>query len=79
MPEPTPIPDKVELPDSFEKLVDSVDSSLESGESKKTSAPNPEEMAKEISAQATAPVSVETLAAKSDEELLKEFENLLNS
>ncbi len=57
--------------DEFEKLIDSVESSLTKGE--------PATPAEEtISAAAVSPAT-ETLATKSDEELLKEFENLLNS
>jgi hypothetical protein len=53
--------------DEFERLVDSVESSLD---------PAPAAAPVEAS---TSPSAPETLATKSDEELLKEFENLLNS
>jgi hypothetical protein len=72
--------------DDFEKLVDSVEDSLEQ---KKTAAaastperapkaPAPSPVAAASAPKTEAP-SVEALAEKSDEELLKEFENLLNS
>jgi HPt (histidine-containing phosphotransfer) domain-containing protein len=59
--------------DEFERLVDSVESSLDPAPGaapvETAAAPAP----------TTSPSAPETLATKSDEELLKEFENLLNS
>jgi hypothetical protein len=75
-------------PDEFERLVDSVESSLDATpavanpEPNAASMPSPEAVAVPEEAQSAdqpSPSNPETLATKSDEELLKEFENLLNS
>jgi hypothetical protein len=76
-------------PDEFERLVDSVESSLDAAPAAATpdvTTPEAAQMPQAIpSAEETlaaaqpSPSNPETLATKSDEELLKEFENLLNS
>jgi len=73
-------------PDEFERLVDSVESSLDpapavaAAPEAVTPAPQAAPMAEEtLAAAQPSPSNPETLATKSDEELLKEFENLLNS
>jgi hypothetical protein len=74
-------------PDEFERLVDSVESSLDpapaaaiSSEPSQTPAtPEPAAEHEPLAAAESSPSNPETLATKSDEELLKEFENLLNS
>ena len=63
-------------PDEFERLVDSVESSLDTAPQAATPEAAPDET---LSAAPASPSNPETLATKSDEELLKEFENLLNS
>jgi hypothetical protein len=71
-----PVAAKTAAPsDDFEKLVDSVETSLDEKQAAaKKIAAAPAEAAPKAE---TAPI--EALAEKSDEELLKEFENLLNS
>ena len=73
-------------PDEFERLVDSVESSLEpapgTAAGPEAAAPAAQATPKEeetLAAAPSSPSNPETLATKSDEELLKEFENLLNS
>ncbi len=73
-------------PDEFERLVDSVESSLEpapgTAAGPEAVAPAAQATPKEeetLAAAPSSPSNPETLATKSDEELLKEFENLLNS
>jgi hypothetical protein len=62
------VPTTAPSADEFEKLIDSVGMSL-------GTEPAPEA----APTQSASPAAPETLATKSDEELLKEFENLLNS
>jgi hypothetical protein len=74
-------------PDEFERLVDSVESSLDPAPAAAISAepsappatPAPAAEHEPLAAAEPSPSNPETLATKSDEELLKEFENLLNS
>ena len=73
-------------PDEFERLVDSVESSLDpapgTAAGPEAVAPAAQTTPKEeetLAADPSSPSNPETLATKSDEELLKEFENLLNS
>jgi len=76
-PKPAPALEAVPAGDQFEKLVNSVETSLDAAPAAETAEP--------LKAVAGDPVPVpqtatdSTLANKSDEELLKEFENLLNS
>lgn len=87
-PTPAPAPEMVEAAppqpavepasgDSFEKLVDSVETSLTPNE------PSPPPLAVNVSADAATPAAEpkkdDVAGSKTDEELLKEFESLLNS
>jgi hypothetical protein len=74
-PEPVSVPEQAASPpkDDFEKLVSSVETSLDS---KPTESSAPLAASEDTPA---APAPAEVQITKSDEDLLKEFENLLNS
>jgi hypothetical protein len=73
--DPTPAPSKPE--DQFENLVDSIETSLASAAAPTKTAPIEAQTAEAV--MAAPPQASSPIAEKSDEELLKEFENLLNS